>query len=77
MRGLTRQEKAQLRTDVNALQIERARQLGIQPGAGSPGPSPAVLASSAADTSLVAPAPEATSIPPPARFARLSDTSEL
>src|SRR5688572_8814540 len=30
--GLTRQERAQLRRDVNAIQIERARQLGIAPG---------------------------------------------
>lgn len=30
--GLTRQERSQLRRDVNAVQIERARQLGITPG---------------------------------------------
>ncbi len=32
VRGLSRQERAQLRRDVNAVQIERARQLGIPPG---------------------------------------------
>lgn len=30
--GLTRKERVQLRRDVNAVQIERARQLGIAPG---------------------------------------------
>ncbi|MEX2281083.1 MAG: DUF5715 family protein [Gemmatimonadota bacterium] len=32
VRGLTREERARLRRDVNAVQIERARKLGIAPG---------------------------------------------